>query len=74
MFKDAIYHLLIAITFKTKKEYFYTSNLSGALVMDRRYLDALAAAFRLHDMEPKNYETHRRFADAYNHLMMLDLA
>ena len=74
MFKDAIYHLLIAITKKTEMEYTYIFYLCAALIGDRRYLDALAAAFRLLDMEPKNSITHRHFGDAYYHLMMLDLA
>ena len=65
MYKDAIYHLLIGITHKTELEAFFTASLVQALIGDRRFLDGLAAALRLFDMEPSFPPTHEKLGYAY---------
>ena len=74
MYKDAIYHLLIGITHKTKEEALFTANLVKALIGDSRFLDGLATALRLFEMEPNAPRTHERLGYAYLSLVMLDLA
>ena len=74
MYKDSIFHLLIGITHKTEQEALFTSYLVQALIGDRRFLDGLAAALRLFEMEPNAPRTHERLGYAYLSLVMLDLA
>ena len=74
MYKDAIYHLLIGISHKTENEASFTNNLSSALIGDRRFLDALAAALRYFDMEANTINAHACLGHAYNCLEMHDLA
>ena len=74
MYKDSIYHLLIGITDKTEQEAMFTASLNEALIGDSRFLDGLAAALRLFDMEPSNPRPHEKLGIAYFSLGMLDLA
>ena len=68
MYKDSIYHLLIGITHKTEHEALFTANLVTALIGDSRFLDGLAAALRLFDMDPSTSRTHFQLGYAYFNL------